>query len=78
MPAKIEPLLYLFLAAQASNCYHGPWLLQCFGHIQSKHEDAKSEVVSFKYRRKVQPIQIMPGGCYYVKRVKRTARKYLQ
>ena len=59
----------IFLAAQASNFYHGPWVLQCFGHIQSKHEDAKSEVVSFKNQRKVQPIQIMPGGCYYVKRL---------
>ena len=47
--------------------------LQCFGHIPSKHKDAKSEVVSFKNRREVRPIQIMPGGCYYVKRVKQTA-----
>ena len=71
-PTKTEPLLYLMFSRPGFKLSSWTLALQWFGHIQSKHEDVKSEVVSLKDRREVRPLQITPGGCYYVKR-ERTA-----
>ena len=40
----VWPSLYLILATQASNFYHGFYNT---GHIQSKNKDAKSALVFF-------------------------------